>query len=92
MQSFVGQLDWHTGVFLQIYSTNQVLRVGFMTGVVPIAHNSGGPKADIVSTSASSSQPSGFLCTTAQEYADALTVVLCMEAQEREAYVAAGRR
>ncbi len=58
-------------------------------GVVPIAHNSGGPKADIVSISG---KPCGFLCTTAQEYADAVTAVLCMEPHEREAYSGAARK
>ena len=70
----------------------QGLSCSLFAGVVPIAHNSGGPKADIVSTSGNYKKPCGFLCTTAQEYADAVTAVLCMEPHEREAYGGAARK
>ena len=36
-------------------------------GMIVVAHNSGGPKSDIVSP-----HQSGFLATTADEYADAI--------------------
>jgi alpha-1,2-mannosyltransferase len=41
-------------------------------GVVTVAHNSGGPKADIIGPSSSSSTPPGYLAATAAEYADAM--------------------
>ncbi|KAI8816796.1 GDP-Man:Man(3)GlcNAc(2)-PP-Dol alpha-1,2-mannosyltransferase [Fimicolochytrium jonesii] len=39
-------------------------------GVIPVAHNSGGPKLDIVTEV--DGEPTGFLAETAEEYADAL--------------------
>jgi alpha-1,2-mannosyltransferase len=42
--------------------------VEFMAaGVIPVAHNSGGPKSDIIIP-----ERTGFLASTAEEYADAL--------------------
>ena len=61
-------------------------------GVVPIAHNSGGPREDIVQHGATGGQPNGFLCESLEEYADALTTLLCMTSTERQAYAAAARR
>lgn len=42
-------------------------------GLIPIAHNSGGPKCDIVTNN------TGFLAITAQEYADRVEQVLDMD-------------
>ena len=61
-------------------------------GVVPIAHNSGGPKADIVSPPGTSQEANGFLCSTAEEYAEAITRLLCMDPLERQRYAGASRR
>ena len=62
------------------------------SGVVPIAHNSGGPREDIVQPAREGGQPNGFLCEAVEEYADALTTLLCMTSVERQAYAAAARR
>ncbi len=56
-------------------------------GVVPIAHNSGGPAADIVVPISNGSQTpgsrrTGFLATTVEEYSSAITAVLSMPAGE----------
>ena len=61
-------------------------------GAVPIAHNSGGPKEDIVTPPGTSSQPDGFLCETVEDYADAIATLLSMEPKERRPYAAAARR
>ena len=46
-------------------------------GVIPIAHNSGGPKMDIISPK------HGYLRTTLDEYSDAINEVLRLEETER---------
>jgi len=52
--------------------------VEFMAaGVIPVAHNSGGPKADIVKDFNDS--PTGFLASTAEEYADVLVKIFSTE-------------
>ena len=48
-------------------------------GVIPIAHNSGGPKLDIISPR------HGYLRTTLDEYSDAINEVLRMEETDRRA-------
>lgn len=45
-------------------------------GVVPVAHNSGGPKADIVVPAAPAPGHVGYLAHTPAEYADAMEAVL----------------
>jgi len=52
-------------------------------GLIVIAHNSGGPKSDIVTTSTgddsgAGSGRTGFLATAADEYADAMYAALTM--------------
>jgi alpha-1,2-mannosyltransferase len=44
-------------------------------GVVTVAHNSGGPKSDIIGPDSSSSTPPGYLAATAADYADAMANV-----------------
>lgn len=53
--------DEHFGIVLVEYMA---------AGVIPVAHNSGGPKEDIVKPF--KGQRTGYLCSTEQEYADAL--------------------
>ena len=67
---------------------------GVYTGVVPIVHDSGGPKADIVrpERTASGAQITGYRCTSIEDYAEAITTVLCMDQQERLTIAAAARR
>jgi len=60
--------------------------------VVPIAHNSGGPKEDIVDLAGEGRQPNGFLCESREEYAAAITSLLSMTNAERLTYAAAARR
>lgn len=54
-------------------------------GAIPIAHNSAGPKGDIVRAEDIDGvmQPTGFLCETMEEYADAIISVLQMNDIER---------
>lgn len=63
-------------------------------GVVPIVHDSGGPRADIVrpEVTQTGSQVTGFRCTSVEEYAEAITAVLCMDQEERLGIAAAARR
>jgi len=65
-------------------------------GMVPIAHNSGGPREDIVvpevSAAGGVAQRTGFLCASEEEYTDALIEVLGMDQRERMKIAAAARR
>ena len=57
----------------------------FPSGVIPIAHNSGGPKADIVVPAPGPDGPevTGFLAETPEDYCDAITRVLVMSQVRR---------
>ncbi|CAE7642624.1 alg11, partial [Symbiodinium sp. KB8] len=46
------------------------------SGLITIAHNSGGPRADIVVPAAPADDAVGFLASTPQEYADSMAAVL----------------
>ncbi|MED6131058.1 asparagine-linked glycosylation protein [Stylosanthes scabra] len=59
-------------------------------GAIPIAHNSAGPKMDIVLDE--DGEQTGFLACTSEEYADAILRVLRMPQTERLAMAAAARR
>lgn len=63
-------------------------------GVVPIAHDSGGPKADIIKPELMRHgwQRTGYLCQTGEQYADAITEILCMDQSERLKIAAAARQ
>ncbi|KAG2488628.1 hypothetical protein HYH03_012800 [Edaphochlamys debaryana] len=64
-------------------------------GVVPIAHNSAGPKQDIVQPlplEGGGEQPTGFLATSVEEYAEAITRVLTMDQRERLRIAAAAQQ
>lgn len=66
--------------------------------MVPIAHNSGGPSRDIVPVpggragSGADAQRCGYLCSTVDEYVEALTRVLLMPQTERLKMAGEGRR
>ncbi|ETI22023.1 hypothetical protein G647_06093 [Cladophialophora carrionii CBS 160.54] len=62
---------------------------GLAAGLVPVVHNSGGPKLDIVVPF--QGLPIGFLAETADEYAAAYARVAAMSAQERLAMRLRGR-
>ncbi|XVE99795.1 hypothetical protein REPUB_Repub03eG0231700 [Reevesia pubescens] len=65
--------------------------VEFMAaGAIPIAHNSAGPKMDIVLDE--DGQQTGFLAQTVEEYADAILKILRMPEAERLKIAAAARR
>lgn len=66
----------------------------FCAGVVPIVHDSGGPQADIVrpELTAAGEQITGYRCTSVEEYAEAITNVVCMDQQERLRIASAARR
>lgn len=72
--------------------TNTKYAAWLAVGVVPVAHNSGGPKADIVDPPGSSADPNGFLCSTSEEFAEAMTALLCMEEGKRRMFASAARR
>ncbi|GFZ15018.1 UDP-Glycosyltransferase superfamily protein [Actinidia rufa] len=59
-------------------------------GVIPIAHNSAGPKMDIVLEE--DGQQTGFLAQNVEEYADAILKILKMPETERVKMAAAARR
>ncbi|MEW5302545.1 MAG: hypothetical protein WDW36_005320 [Sanguina aurantia] len=64
-------------------------------GVIPIAHNSGGPRADIVVPLLSEDggeQITGFLATSVAEYAEAITTVLAMDQRDRLTLAAAAQK
>lgn len=62
-------------------------------GIVPIAHNSGGPMMDIVvPCSGEQGDAVGFRCQSDEEYAEAISIVLSMEQNERLRMAAAARR
>lgn len=62
--------------------------------MVPIAHNSGGPAADIVTLEAvpGGLQATGYLCAGEEEFAAAITDVLAMDQVSRLRLAAAARR
>ncbi|CAO3569185.1 unnamed protein product [Mortierella alpina] len=67
-RSMVGihaMLDEHFGIGVVEYMA---------AGLVPVAHNSAGPKMDIVTPY--NNQPTGYLATTPQEFAEAIEKVL----------------
>ncbi|XP_065046394.1 GDP-Man:Man(3)GlcNAc(2)-PP-Dol alpha-1,2-mannosyltransferase-like [Musa acuminata AAA Group] len=59
-------------------------------GVIPIAHNSAGPKMDIVLNEGG--HRTGFLASSKEEYAEAILKVLKMPEPERLAIAAAARK
>ncbi|MED6145979.1 asparagine-linked glycosylation protein [Stylosanthes scabra] len=59
-------------------------------GAIPIAHNSAGPKMDIVLDE--DGEQTGFLACTVEEYADAILRVITMPETERLKMAAAARR
>ena len=65
-------------------------------GVVPIAHDSGGPREDIVVPEANrqggAAQRTGYLCASEEEYCEALLEVLSMDQVDRLRVAAAARR
>ncbi|KAF8932524.1 mannosyltransferase [Dissophora ornata] len=60
-----GMLDEHFGIGVVEYMA---------AGLIPVAHNSAGPKMDIVRPY--NNQPTGYLATTPQEFAEAIEKVL----------------
>lgn len=58
--------------------------------MIPIAHNSAGPKMDIIKTD--TWDRVGFLCETEEEYARAIFEVLSMDQSKRMGIAAAARR
>ncbi|KAJ1429496.1 Glycosyl transferase, family 1 [Sesbania bispinosa] len=59
-------------------------------GAIPIAHNSAGPKMDIVLDE--DGQQTGFLACTGEEYADAMLRIIRMPEMDRLKMAAAARR
>ncbi|KAL8172381.1 hypothetical protein V2J09_024185 [Rumex salicifolius] len=74
-------IDEHFGISVVEYMA---------AGAIPIAHNSAGPKMDIVLEE--DGQQTGFLAQTAEEYADAILKVLRMPESERMKMAAAARK
>ncbi|KXZ55239.1 hypothetical protein GPECTOR_3g38 [Gonium pectorale] len=79
-------LDEHFGISVVEYMA---------AGLVPIAHNSAGPKQDIVLPlpgEDGSETQTGFLASSAEEYAEAITRVLTMDQRERLRMAAAAQQ
>ena len=81
-QAIVGihtMVDEHFGIGIVEYMA---------AGVVAVANNSGGPAADIIvpfrDETTGNLQATGYLASTAEEYASALVNVLCISEKERE--------
>ncbi|EIE21183.1 glycosyl transferase [Coccomyxa subellipsoidea C-169] len=74
-------VDEHFGISIVEYMA---------AGVIPIAHNSAGPKMDIIKTD--TWDRVGFLCETEEEYARAIFEVLSMDQSKRMGIAAAARR
>jgi alpha-1,2-mannosyltransferase len=75
-------LDEHFGICVVVYRG---------AGAVPIAHDSAGPRMDIVRPANGEEHSVGYLATTEEEYAAAMGEVLGMEDGAREAMAARGR-
>ncbi|CAI9114356.1 OLC1v1015064C1 [Oldenlandia corymbosa var. corymbosa] len=76
-------IDEHFGICVVEYMA---------AGAIPIAHNSAGPKMDIVLAEEEDGLPTGFLAQNVQEYADAIVKVIEMPEPERLLMAAAARR
>lgn len=74
-------IDEHFGISVVEYMA---------AGAIPIAHNSAGPKMDIVLEE--DGQQTGFLAQNAEEYADAIVKIISMPETERLEMAAAARR
>ncbi|KAI4373888.1 hypothetical protein MLD38_011950 [Melastoma candidum] len=74
-------IDEHFGISVVEYMA---------AGAIPIAHNSAGPKMDIVLEE--DGQPTGFLAETVEEFANAIIKVLRMPEDERLKMAAAARK
>ena len=53
-----------------------------VSGLIPIAHNSAGPKMDILQNF--NDKPVGYLAQTMEEYADRMNEILKMSSRERK--------
>ncbi|KAF5738445.1 GDP-Man:Man(3)GlcNAc(2)-PP-Dol alpha-1 2-mannosyltransferase [Tripterygium wilfordii] len=73
-------IDEHFGISVVEYMA---------AGAIPIAHNSAGPKMDIVQEE--DGQQTGFLASTIEEYADAILKIVRMPETERLRIAAAAR-
>ncbi|KAK1409366.1 hypothetical protein QVD17_35892 [Tagetes erecta] len=74
-------IDEHFGISVVEYMA---------AGAMPIAHNSAGPKMDIVLPE--EGKETGFLAQTVEEYADAILKILRMSESEKHEMAAAARR
>ena len=52
-------------------------------GVIPVAHNSGGPKLDIIIAEDSAQPRCGYLAETTEEYVEAIRMVLQQDKKTR---------
>ncbi|KAL3159480.1 hypothetical protein ABBQ38_009902 [Trebouxia sp. C0009 RCD-2024] len=84
-------LDEHFGISIVEY---MAAGKPAASSVVPIVHDSGGPKADIVKPEmiGRGARTTGYLCTTVEQYAAAITEVLCMEQKDRLKIAEAARQ
>lgn len=74
-------IDEHFGISVVEYMA---------AGAIPIAHNSAGPKMDIVLDE--DGQQTGFLAQNVEEYADAVLKIVKMPESERLMIATAARR
>ena len=79
-------IDEHFGIGIVEYMA---------AGVIAVANNSGGPAADIVVPTIGASgqmEPTGYLASSAEEYANAIVNVLTISTKEREKMATAARK
>ncbi|CAA3031293.1 GDP-Man:Man(3) c(2)-PP-Dol alpha-1,2-mannosyltransferase [Olea europaea subsp. europaea] len=74
-------VDEHFGISVVEYMAS---------GAIPVAHNSAGPKMDIVLPEEGTQ--TGFLAQSVQDYADAILKIMTMPEPERLEMAAAARR
>lgn len=84
----------HTSMHVLTNNLATVLVHCLCAGVIPIAHSSGGPQADIVVDVETDAGPqhTGYLAATLEEYCTAITTVLEMEQRDRLKIAAAAQK
>jgi len=88
----IGRCTSHSffpGVWVQMWMEHFGISIveSMAAGLIMIAHNSGGPKSDIIvpldgANNKNKNKTTGFLASTADEYAERMHQVLSMDARE----------
>eukprot|EP01117_Protostelium_nocturnum_P013429 TRINITY_DN5009_c0_g1_i1.p1 TRINITY_DN5009_c0_g1~~TRINITY_DN5009_c0_g1_i1.p1 ORF type:complete len:484 (-),score=164.67 TRINITY_DN5009_c0_g1_i1:78-1529(-) len=88
-------VGWYSRAMIGLHTmTDEHFGIGvvelMVAGVIPVAHNSAGPKLDIVIPF--KGEKTGYLAQTAEEYASSFHSILVMDSSQREAIQVAGRK